>query len=98
MTCSATRVGAHAPGKVLMLDSLPVAHHLLLGHGRALAALRAAGAERSADANNHSPVWPASDDEADTASARRFDALWNRLFSDPVLLGTVSGRVRRADA
>ncbi len=80
-------VGMHAPGKTLMLDSLPVAHHLLLGHGRALAALRAAGATSVGCANNHSPVWPASDDEADVASAGLFDALWNRLFSDALLLG-----------
>jgi beta-glucosidase len=81
-------VGVHAPGKTLMLDALPAAHHLLLGHGRALAALRAAGATSVGCANNHSPVWPASGNEPDVASAALFDALWNRLFSDALLLGT----------
>jgi beta-glucosidase len=37
-------LGEHAPGKRLMLDALPVAHHLLLGHGKAANALRAVGA------------------------------------------------------
>src|SRR3954449_11603534 len=37
-------LGMHAPGKALMFDALPAAHHLLLGHGLATQALRAAGA------------------------------------------------------
>jgi beta-glucosidase len=81
-------VGVHAPGKTLMLDSLPVAHHLLLGHGRAVAALRAAGAASVGCANNHAPAWPASDNENDVASAALYDALWNRLFGDAMLLGS----------
>jgi len=36
-------LGAHAPGKRLMFDALPVAHHQLLAHGLAVRALRAAG-------------------------------------------------------
>ncbi len=80
-------VGLHAPGHRLMLDALPVAHHLLLGHGRATAALRAAGATSVGCANNHAPIWPATGDEPDVASASLFDALWNRLFADAMLLG-----------
>ncbi len=38
-------LGLHAPGHTLMFDALPVAHHLLLGHGLAVQALRAAGAQ-----------------------------------------------------
>ena len=80
-------VGAHAPGLRLMFEALPVAHHLLLGHGRAVAALRAAGAASVGTATNHTPVWPASPDPADVAAAEQYDTLWNRLFADPVLLG-----------
>jgi beta-glucosidase len=80
-------VGVHAPGRRLMLDALPVAHHLLLGHGKAVAALRSAGARSVGSANNHSPVWPATDDPADVTAALQYDGLWNRLFSDPMLLG-----------
>ena len=77
----------HAPGRSLMFDSMPVAHHLLLGHGRAAIALRAAGATSVGCANNHAPMWPASDDEADVGATKLFDALWNGMFVEPMLLG-----------
>jgi beta-glucosidase len=80
-------LGFHAPGRSLMLDALPTAHHQLLGHGLATAALRAAGVRQVAIANNYAPAWPASDDEADRAAAHAYDILHNRLFTDPLLLG-----------
>jgi beta-glucosidase len=80
-------LGFHAPGRSLMLDSLPTAHHQLLGHGLATAALRAAGVRQIAITNNYSPAWPASDSEADKAAAHAYDILHNRLFTDPLLLG-----------
>jgi beta-glucosidase len=80
-------VGLHAPGRRLMFDAMPVAHHLLLGHGRAAVALRAAGATSVGCANNHSPMWPASDDAADVGATKLFDALWNGMFTEPMLLG-----------
>ena len=79
--------GEHAPGKTLGFDALPVAHHLNLGHGLAVQALRANGAKEVGTATNHVPVWPASDSEEDGEAADLFDALWNRLFADPMLLG-----------
>ena len=79
--------GIHAPGKELMFDALPVAHHLLLAHGRAAIALRAAGASSIGCANNHAPMWPASEDEADVGASKLFDALWNGMFSEPMLFG-----------
>jgi beta-glucosidase len=79
--------GAHAPGRRLMFDAIPVAHHLLLGHGKAAIALRAAGAGSIGCANNHAPMWPASEDEADVGAAKLFDALWNGMFTEPMLLG-----------
>jgi beta-glucosidase len=79
--------GVHAPGKALGFDALPVAHHLLLAHGRAAIALRAAGAASVGCANNHAPMWPASDDEADVGASKLFDALWNGMFSEPMLFG-----------
>jgi beta-glucosidase len=80
-------LGIHAPGRALMLDALPTAHHQLLGHGLAARALRAAGAGQVAIANNCSPVWPASDGPADLAAAAAYDTLHNRMFTDPLLLG-----------
>ncbi len=83
--------GTHAPGRSLMLEALPAAHHQLLGHGLAAATLRAAGARQVATTNNYSPAWPATDSAADVAAADAFDILHNRLFTDPLLLGTYPG-------
>jgi len=80
-------IGAHAPGKALMFDCLPVAHHLLVAHGRAAIALRAAGAGSVGCANNHAPMWPASDEPADVGATKLFDAMWNGMFLEPMLLG-----------
>jgi beta-glucosidase len=80
-------LGIHAPGRDLMLGALPTAHHQLLGHGLAVAALRAAGAAQVAITNNYSPAWPASGSAADVAATAAYDTLHNRLFTDPVLAG-----------
>ncbi|MFD3502060.1 GH1 family beta-glucosidase [Streptomyces sp. NPDC058678] len=80
-------LGAHAPGRQLMFDALPAAHHQLLGHGLAVRALRAAGATDIGIANSHGPTWPASEEPADVEAAGFYDLLLNRLFADPVLLG-----------
>ena len=80
-------LGTHAPGLTLMFDSLPVAHHLLLAHGRAAIALRASGASSIGSANNHAPIWPATDADADVGAAKLYDALWNGMFLEPMLLG-----------
>jgi beta-glucosidase len=70
-----------------MFDAFPAAHHLLLGHGRAAIELRRAGATSVGCANNHSPMWPATDDPADVGTTKLFDALWNGLFTEAMLLG-----------
>ncbi|MER5596390.1 GH1 family beta-glucosidase [Streptomyces sp. NPDC002265] len=80
-------LGAHAPGRQLMFDALPAAHHQLLAHGLAVRALRAAGAGDLGIANSHGPTWAASDRDEDVAAADFYDLLLNRLFADPVLLG-----------
>ena len=80
-------LGAHAPGRQLLFDALPVAHHQLLAHGLAVRALRAAGATDIGIANSHGPTWPASGEAADVEAAGFYDLLLNRLFADPLLLG-----------
>ncbi|WP_190095310.1 GH1 family beta-glucosidase [Streptomyces griseoflavus] len=80
-------LGVHAPGRNLLFDALPVAHHQLLAHGLAVGALRAAGAGDIGIANSHAPTWPASEDEADVTAAGFYDALLNGMFADPLLLG-----------
>jgi beta-glucosidase len=81
-------LGTHAPGRRLMLDALPVAHHLLLAHGKAVSALRAVGAVSVGTATSHAPVWAASSTDEDKEAANAYAALWNRLFADPILRGT----------
>ena len=81
-------IGEHAPGKQLGFGALPVAHHLNLAHGRAAEALRAHGAQAVGTATNHQPIWPATESEADRGAADLFDQLWNRIFADPMLLGS----------
>lgn len=80
-------IGEYAPGRTLLLDALPTAHHQHLAHGLAAQALRATGATSVGTANHHSPIWPASGSEADRAAADRLDALVNGLFAEPVLTG-----------
>ena len=79
--------GRHAPGLTLGVDALPVAHHLNLGHGLAVQALRANGAAEVGTANNHAPIWPDSESAEDVEAADLFDSLWNRLYAGPMLLG-----------
>ena len=74
----------------MLFDALPVGHHLLVAHGRAAMALRGSvrGREPSIGcANNHAPMWPASDDEADVGATKLFDMMWNGMLMEPMLLG-----------
>lgn len=85
--------GRAAPGLSLAFDALPVAHHLLLAHGRAVLALRAT-------ARGRSPVAPpgrgAADPLADPATAADplADPLVDPLadpLADPLVDGAVTG-------
>ncbi|HEX6968560.1 MAG TPA: GH1 family beta-glucosidase [Micromonosporaceae bacterium] len=78
-------LGLHAPGHTRLFDALPAAHHQLLGHGLAVSALRAHTPSPIAITNNYSPARPAGDSPADQAAVAAYDALQNRLFTDPVL-------------
>ncbi|MEI6374849.1 MAG: GH1 family beta-glucosidase [Actinomycetes bacterium] len=81
--------GTHAPGRTLFLSVYPVVHHLLLGHGMAVQALRAAGVTAPIGiTNNLTPVWALTDSDADRAAAERLDTLYNRQWLEPILLGT----------
>ena len=80
--------GRHAPGLEDDDAAMRSAHHLLLGHGLAVRAMRAHDPDgRYGLTLNLYPVDPASDDPADADAARRIDAIANRLFLDPVLRG-----------
>jgi beta-glucosidase len=80
-------LGHHAPGKALLFDALPAAHHQLLAHGLAVRALREHGGTNIGIANSHGPTLPAGDGEADVFAAEFYDTLMNWLFADPILTG-----------
>lgn len=80
-------LGIHAPGEERGFEALAGAHHLLLAHGLATRALRAAGARAVGTANNHTPVHAASDSDEDVSAAALYDTIHNRAFAEPVLLG-----------
>jgi beta-glucosidase len=73
-----------APGQALMFDALPTAHHQLLAHGKAVSVLRGRSYVPVTIANNYSPVVVFGDTEADRAAGEAYDALHNRLFTDPL--------------
>jgi beta-glucosidase len=81
--------GRHAPGLQDPEAALRAAHHLMLGHGLAMEAMRSRGDGESVFGItlNMSPTDPASDEPADVDAARRADGLTNRLFLDTLLDG-----------
>jgi beta-glucosidase len=80
--------GLHAPGQQDPAAAFAAAHHLMLGHGLAALALRAAGASTVGITVNPAAVSPADPDNADDVEAARVvDGLHNRIFLDPLLRG-----------
>ncbi|MFJ6797092.1 GH1 family beta-glucosidase [Streptomyces sp. NPDC091268] len=77
--------GRMAPGLTDLTAAVRASYHLLLGHGLATAALRAAapGAQIGL-VTNHSTVVPATDHPEDLAAAVRMDGHTNRWWLDPV--------------
>ncbi len=81
--------GEHAPGRNEPAAAVRAHHHLLLGHGLAVAAMRDANPDHHYGITlNLYAVDPASGDPADVDAARRIDGLMNRAFLDPVLRGS----------
>ncbi len=86
-------VGEHAPGhKLGEVGILRALHHQNLAQG---AALRAISAEHSGDGLtlgtviNLQPCRPDTDRAADVAAAARWDAVWNRVPLDGLMLGRI---------
>jgi beta-glucosidase len=80
--------GEHAPGRQNAADSVRAAHHLLLGHGLAVDAIRAARAESQVGITlNLYATAAASERPEDLEAQRRIDGIGNRFFLDPVLRG-----------
>jgi beta-glucosidase len=78
--------GTMAPGVRDITQAVPAAHHLLLGHGLATAALRnlSSGPVRVGPVLNLSGCEPAGQDEPDVDAARRADGHTNRWWLDPL--------------
>ncbi|WCD84682.1 Beta-glucosidase A [Streptomyces xanthophaeus] len=77
--------GKMAPGRTDLTAAVRASYHLLLGHGLATQAIRAAApGARIGIVNNLSTVEPATDSDADRAAARRMDGHVNRWWLDPV--------------
>ncbi len=84
--------GEHAPGRTEPRAGLAALHHQHLAHGLAVAELRAlrhddepAQVGITLNLTNAVPNDPS--DPADLDAARRIDALWNRAYLEPLLLG-----------
>jgi beta-glucosidase len=87
--------GRHAPGIRDPAAAYAAAHHLLLGHGLAVGALRerlGPGHQLSITVN---PVntRPAGESAADAQAARDAELAQNQIFLDPVLLGELNAEL-----
>ncbi len=80
--------GVHAPGIRGRMTALSAMHVMNLAHGLGIEAMRANRADLLlGDIYNFHPYEPASDREEDEIAAQMLDALWNRSFPDPQMLG-----------
>src|SRR5690606_38190228 len=80
--------GMCAPGRGLGPAGLPTVHHLLLGHGLAVRAMRAAGV--GGEVGVTLPLvsaYPATTDPWDRLAVEQLESWAIRLFLDPLLLG-----------
>ena len=81
-------LGIFAPGLKCRKTAMQVSHHLLLGHGLCLQALRQLGVKAELGiVLNQSPIEPASASQADIDKAKLEDGLLVRWYMDPLLRG-----------
>ncbi|WP_407572653.1 GH1 family beta-glucosidase [Deinococcus altitudinis] len=82
------QIGEHAPGLQDRRAALSAAHHLLLGHGQAMSALRGLNlTSQLGTVLNFTAVSPATQAPEDVAAARILDGTFNRWFIEPLLTG-----------
>jgi beta-glucosidase len=87
--------GEHAPGRTSPADAIAAAHHLLLSHGLACQAIRAASpGARLGIALNLTDAVPASEKPEDAAAAAELDGEQNRWFLDPLFRGEYPADVK----
>ncbi len=86
-------LGHHAPGLRDIRAASRAVHHVLLAHGRAIEALRAAGVNRLGAVVIVEDALPASARPEDQKAAARQDAIYNRMFLTPLFHGTYPEQV-----
>lgn len=82
-------MGVHAPGAQDWAKAVQASHHLLLSHGLAVQAFRAA-APKAAQVGitlNLAPAYPGGERPEDLAAARLLDGFQNRWWLDPLFKG-----------
>ncbi len=80
--------GEHAPGIRGRVSALTAIHVMNLAHGLGIGAMRSERADLLlGNIYNFHPYEPASDREQDEVATMTLDALWNRSFPDPQILG-----------
>ena len=80
--------GSHAPGLQSWSKAIEVTHTLLLSHGLAVQAFRAANLQAQVGITlNLTQAYPATKSAEDKAAAARIDGFQNRWFLDPLLKG-----------
>lgn len=80
--------GWHPPASHVPADFYKAIHHVNLAHGAAVDVLRANVKSASIGAvHNLQPARPVNDTSADRAAAAMLDAIWNRAYPDPQILG-----------
>ncbi len=87
------RIGVHAPGHADDALAAAATHHLLVGHGLAVARLRAAIPDVRVGITLDMHAVRALDPDAEEA-ATIADAEQNRIFSDPILHGRYPAKAR----
>ncbi len=82
--------GDHAPGLQDAGASYVAAHHLMIGHHRAIRVMRETNPlpdDKLGIVLNLIPAWPASDSAEDVLAAAAIDTVQNKLFAGAVLDG-----------
>jgi beta-glucosidase len=80
--------GNHAPGLTDLKTGLTVGHHMLLGHGMAVQAVRSIESEADVGiALSLSPPVPETEDPADLDEAEKIWQINNAWFLDPIFSG-----------
>ena len=87
--------GEHAPGRTSEADAVAAAHHLLVAHGWAAAAIRRAAPDAEVGiALNLAHAYPSSPSPEDEAAAWQVDGEGNRWFLDPLFRGSYPADLR----